>query len=357
MPTVSSPLRPQWNDIPQAAFRALYRDLNSYQDLASLWEIPTWQLTYHAFQANKDTLYRSFTIPRRYGEPRQIEAPSSTLRYLQRLIHESLTRIYGPHPAVHGFRAGRSIVTNAKNHLDCRYVLTIDLLDFFPSVTRPRIFGRLTSSPYDFDPMIANVIASLATNSGGVLPQGSPCSPVIANMVVAELDTELARFAASKHCRYTRYADDITISTKRQSLSPQIARYPNARGTGQAILGDELLDIIERHKLRINNRKTRLQSHWTRQICTGLVVNGKSVSVPRVYVRRLRSLIDHWTKNGWEDAASVLAAEKGQPAFAERDRLANHVRGRLTYLEMVRGTDALVCKRLREQFGAIAEDW
>ena len=355
MPSSSSPLRPQWQERSQTEFRRAYKALESPQDLASLWGVPASQIAYYAFKAPKHDLYTSFAIPRRHGAPRHIEAPNPTLRYLQRIIHESLTCIYGPHRAVHGFRAGRSIVTNAKCHVDSRYVLNIDLSDFFHSVTRQRIYGRLITAPYELDTKVANIVASLATNSLGTLPQGSPSSPILANMIAAQMDDELSRFATSRYCVYTRYADDITISTKRQVLSPQIARYPHSRGTGQAILGDALVDTIERHGFTINNRKTRLQSHSTRQLCTGLVVNGKSVSVPRRYVRRLRSLIDHWSKNGWKDAASALAAENGRPHFTERRQLVNHVRGRLDYLRMVCGHSDPVCKQMRDRFEAIPE--
>ena len=165
-------------------------------------------------------------------------------------------------------------------------------------------------------------------------------------------------FSASKCCYYTRYGDDITISTKRETLSPQIARYPNSRGTGQAILGDPIVDIIERrHNFRINNRKTRLQSRWTRQLCTGLVVNGEAAAVPRAYVRRLRSLVDHWSKSGWEDAASALASEEGRPSITERDQLLSHGQGRIDYLTMVRGREDPLCQRMSERFRAIPQGY
>ena len=356
MPTTSSPLRPEWADIPQETFRETYRGLRSIKDLASLWQVPASQISYYALKADKAQLYTPAAIRRRHGRPRTIEVPSPTLKYLQRIAHESLTRIYGPHPAVHGFRTGRSIVTNAKRHVDRKFVLNIDLRDFFGSITRERIFGRLTSAPYDFDTRVANAVASLATNATATLPQGSPCSPVISNMVAAQMDSDLAQFSASQYCLYTRYADDITISTKRDSLSPQIARYPSSRGTGQVILGDRLLDILEGHNFRINRFKTRLQSHWTRQMCTGLIVNGKDVSVPRAYVRRLRSLLHHWAKNGWEDAALALASEEGRRSFTERTGLENHVRGRLDYIMMVRGPEDPVYQQMAEKFQAIPDD-
>ena len=337
MPRVSSPLRPQWANISQEAFRTNYRRLTSLHDLAHFWGIPPSQLGYYASRVDKTPLYTTFRIPRRNGRDRQIEAPVRTLKFIQRLIHESLTRVYGPHPAVHGFRSGRSIVTNAQNHLGRRYVLNIDLVDFFPSITRRRIFGRLVAAPYSFNSKVANLIAGLSTNAYSRLPQGSPSSPVIANIVAAELDADLAKLCGLLYCRYTRYADDITISTSRSELSPQIARYPNARGTDQVVIGDELIDVIERHRFKINDRKSRLQSYWTRQLCTGLVVNGDHVSPPRSYTRRLRSLIDHWRKNGWQDAARVLSAKENRPLFDNREHLLNHVIGRIGYIKMCGG--------------------
>lgn len=346
MPSSSSPLRPQWASISQSDFRNNYKQLSSLQDLAAFWEIEPSQLSYYAFHIDKEDAYRTFHIPRRNGRKRRIEAPNPTLKFIQRLIHESLTLVYGPHSAVHGFLPGRSIVTNAENHVGSQYVLNIDLADFFPSITRKRIFGRLVNAPYSFNSRVANLIAALSTNIYSRLPQGSPSSPILANIVAAELDTDLAKLCRSYSCWYTRYADDITISTSRGELSPKLARYPNASGTGQVVIGDKLINVIERHGFQINERKSRLQSYWTRQLCTGLVVNRGRVSPPRPYIRRLRSLIDHWRKNGWQDAAQMLHTKENRPLFLERQALVNHVNGRIGYLKMVRGHDDPVSQRL-----------
>ena len=349
MPSASPPLRPEWTKVPQTEFREKYRQLYSLHDVAAFWEeITPSQLSYYAFHIDKRESYRTFDIPKRRGGKRMIEAPNPTLKYIQRLIHESLTKVYGPHPAVHGFRSERSIVTNARSHLGRRYVLNIDIADFFPSITRKRIYGRLVSAPYTLNEKVANLIAALSTNAFEQLPQGSPSSPVIANILAAELDTDLAKLCGSLGCWYTRYADDITISTSRDELSPHLARYPNARGTDQVVIGDRLLDIIEKHGFRLNHRKSRLQSYWTRQLCTGLVVNGDLISPPRSYIRRLRSLIDHWKKTGWENAALILHTEENRTLFTGRQQLMNHVIGRIGYLRMVRGPDDQVSKRLAD---------
>ena len=356
VPNASRSLRPQWSAVSQTDFRNNYKQLSSLRDLAAFWELDPPQLSYYAFQIDKRLAYRTFSIPRRNGRQRRIEAPLPTLKYIQRLIHESLTVVYGAHPAVHGFLSGRSIVTNARSHVGSRYVLNIDLADFFPSITRKRIYGRLVSEPYTFNPKVANLIAALSTNVYSRLPQGSPSSPILANMVAAELDADLAKLCGSLGCWYTRYADDITISTSRGELSPKLARYPNSRGTGQVVIGDRLVDIIEGHGFQINHRKSKLLSYWTRQLCTGLVVNTDRISPPRPYIRRLRSLIDHWRKNGWQDAVQVLHSKEHRPLLTDRQSLMNHVIGRIGYLKMVRGQDDLLSQRLERIVSALPQN-
>jgi retron-type reverse transcriptase len=174
-------------------------------------------------------------------------------------------------------------------------------------------------------------------------------------MVAFDLDSDLARLCVELRCRYTRYADDITISTARTEISPDLARYPNAQGTGQVILGDRLTEVIENNGFRINHQKSRMYSHWTRQTCTGLVVNGKHPSPSRAYRRRLRSLVDHWKKHGWEHAAHMLHDKENRPLFDDRERLMNHVRGRIGFIKMVVGQDDRMCQRLEMIIDSLPE--
>ena len=355
MASNSKALRPEWSEVSQEEFRKLYRTLRDVRDVSDMWRVPTKQLAYYGYIVDKHAVYATFSIPRRNGRDRRIDSPTRSLKYLQRIMHESLVRVYGPHPGVHGFHQSRSILTNAQNHLGQRYVLNVDLADFFPSITRKRIFGRLAAEPYGFQTPVANLVASLGTNAFSRLPQGSPSSPVLANMIAAELDTDLAQLCANFRCRYTRYADDITISVSRGELSPRLARYPNASGTGQVIIGDALANVVERHGFRINHRKSRLQSYWTRQMCTGLVVNGERPSPPRRYIRHLRSLIDHWRKNGWLDAVEILHQTEGGPVFENRGDLANYVNGKISYLKMARGPEDPICLKLDGIIAAISD--
>ena len=331
--------------------------LESLSDLAEFWNVAPTQIYHYAFRIDKKNAYSTFEVPRRNGRARRIDAPVRTLKFIQRLIHESLSRIYRPHRAVHGFLAERSIVTNAREHVGRQYVLNVDLADFFPSITRKRVHRCLIGEPYRLNRKVANLIAALSTNAYARLPQGSPSSPVIANMVAADLDAALANLCGELRCRYTRYADDITISTVRNEMSPDLARYPNAQGTGQVILGDKLVAVIENNGFRINHLKSRMYSYWTRQTCTGLVVNGEKPSPSRAYIRRLRSLVDHWRKNGWEDAAQVLHEKENRILFDDRERLLNHVRGRIGFVKMVRGQTDDTCRRLEQVIDTLPENY
>ena len=357
MPNASNTLRPQWVGMSQSQARDVYGNLSSLQELAAFWGVRQRQLSYYAFRIDKKFVYKTFHIQRRNGRQRFIEAPTRTLKYIQRLMHESLSLVYGPHRAVHGFLPSRSIVTNARSHLGSQYILSIDLKDFFPSITRKRIYGRLVAAPYSFSSEVANAIAALATNSSSKLTQGSPSSPILANIVAAGMDADLMDLARSFGCWYTRYADDITISRRRGEMSPRLARYPNAWGTSQVVIGDELAKVIGDHGFRVNYSKTRLQGYWTRQVCTGLVVNGCRPSPPRSYIRRLRSLIDHWHKNGWQHAANVLHENEHRPMFQDRDALLNHVLGRMSYLRMVRGKGDPVAQRLETIVSSIPQGY
>ncbi|MFM7372884.1 MAG: reverse transcriptase domain-containing protein, partial [Sphaerospermopsis kisseleviana] len=104
------------------------------------------------------------------------------------------------------------MVTNAKNHCNKKFVLNLDIKDFFPTITQQRIRGVMMSPPYNLPSQIATTISHICCYEGK-LPQGAPTSPIISNIVCAKLDSELRLLAKQNKCFYTRYADDITFST------------------------------------------------------------------------------------------------------------------------------------------------
>lgn len=125
--------------------------------------------------------YRDFKLPKRSGGERLIEAPRWPLLRIQQELRPLLDELYRPRGVVHGFLKDRSILTNARVHLRARWVLSLDLQDFFHSVTFGRIKGRLEANPFKLTAPIAHALANAACVSGR-LPQGGALSPVLSNM-------------------------------------------------------------------------------------------------------------------------------------------------------------------------------
>ena len=156
-----------------------------------------------------DSFYRHFTIPKRSGGLRAIDAPYPSLRYVQTWIYKNILSKIPVHGCSHGFVEKRSILSNVKPHLGKRYMLKIDLKDFFPSITINQVIQVFKSLGYSSE--VAFYLASLCCREK-VLPQGSPASPAISNIVAKYLDRRLYRLAKSFGYVYTRYADDIAFS-------------------------------------------------------------------------------------------------------------------------------------------------
>lgn len=140
----------------------------------------------------------------------------------------------------------------------------------------------------------ATLIAQIACRDGK-LPQGSPCSPIIANLVAHLLDVRLVGLAKRSNCSYTRYADDITFSTNQKEFPPEIAAEDPPR-SGTWVLSEALIEQVARTGFTVNDAKTRMQCRPGQQLVTGLTVNQK-VNIRAAYYARARimcsSLFNH----------------------------------------------------------------
>ncbi|MFM0204226.1 retron Ec67 family RNA-directed DNA polymerase/endonuclease [Paraburkholderia fungorum] len=281
-----------------------FQSAKSRAALAMLLDIKHQDLTYLLYVKKDAEKYNQFSIPKRSGGTRDIFAPTSELKSLQRKLAAALEECISDiekltnrkNKASHGFRLGKSILTNASAHRNKRYVFNIDLEDFFPSITGQRVRGFLIKDRnFAFDASIATTIAHIACRDGK-LPQGSPCSPVISNMIAGVLDVHLSRLAKVHGCIYTRYADDITFSTNKEDFPVDIA----CRDDGNEHcwkVGAELHRLILRSGFAINEKKTRMQYRDSRQQVTGLVVN-KKVNVSAEYRYLVRAYVAALVKNG-----------------------------------------------------------
>lgn len=312
--------------------------------------------------------YKHFVIKKRDGSPRILAEPRLPLKILQQRVLAYLkTRCSPFRPVVHGFVEGRSILTNAKEHClpTQHHLLNIDLQDFFPSITFYRVRGVLQKHPFLLSHEVATVIAHMCTLNG-TLPQGAPTSPFLANLVCRGLDKDLTDLARRYRAKYTRYADDITVSFNVRSAE----RLPTAICSiqdGVLSIGSELSQIITGHSFVINPAKSRLQGRYKRMEVTGLTVN-KFPNVRRRFVDKIRGALHAWEKYGYEAAAKEWQKRALDPQIAwdskpwkrqTRTRktpdLKNVLWGKLLYLRMVRGANDVLYARLADRYNAVMQ--
>jgi len=224
-------------------------------------------------------LYTTFRRPKADGGERTIDAPVPPLKFVQRRIVDRILNWIEMSDCVHGFRQGRSLVTGAAEHVGQEMVLRMDIADFFPSIHFGRVHGLFRS--LQFAPKHAFMLAKLTTVDG-VLPQGAPSSPGIANAICRKLDRRILGAAAKRGVVYTRYADDLTFSGPADAVKSMI---PFVR------------KVIAEEGFAVSQKKVRLMRRGSRQIVTGVVVNDR-LSVPRSYRRWLRAVIHTLGKKG-----------------------------------------------------------
>jgi len=323
--------------------------LRDAQDVADLLEIDRQNLNYHLYISPRSTRYTTFDIPKRSGGTRKISTPVTALKIIQQKLNQVLQQVYEPRPPVHSFIPGHSILTNARTHVRREWVLNVDLKEFFPSITFPRVRGLFIAKPYEIAPGAATVLAQICCFESK-LPQGAPTSPIVSNMLCAKLDNELYRLARKHKCRYTRYADDITFSTGESDFPPALA---NINSQGQLEVGDELNRIIHENWFEVNPDKLRLRTRNLWQEVTGLTVNERP-NVKRRYVRQLRAMLHAWERFGLDNAEQEFLKrhyqKKHRAPFKKPPTLDQIINGKIAFLGMVVGKDNPIYLRYYHQF-------
>ena len=262
--------------------------------------------------------YVEFEIPKAKGGTRRIAAPRKTLRKVQRTLLDEILAKIPMHDACHGFVAGRSTVSNASPHRGAAIVVKLDLKDFFPTVHYRRVRGLFQWLGYNAD--VANTLAGLTTYRPkladgtvlwpGVLPQGAPTSPALANLACRRLDRRLGKLGEKYGAIYTRYADDLTFSFKTE---PPVK-------LGRFLWWVDAICQQEGFHERPDKRRILRNKHQQR--ITGIVVN-EGVHVPRADKKRFRAILHNCAKHG------VASQDRGIEDFEA------YLRGYAAYVHMV----------------------
>jgi len=220
--------------------------------------------------------YFTYEIPKKSGGVRLIAQPNRELKAIQSWILRHILDKLFISDASKGFQKGESIYDNAYPHIGANVILALDIDNFFPSIPANKVFWVFRSVGYG--QKISSAFTSICTYKGS-LPQGSPASPKIANLVCLKLDARIQGYAGKNGITYTRYADDISLSCQ------SIKKMEKARYVVQKIIKDE--------NFLINKKKTRLMGLRKKKEVTGLVINQEKAVVGRHLYRILRAKIHH----------------------------------------------------------------
>jgi RNA-directed DNA polymerase len=280
--------------------------LQNVQSLAELVGVSEFEIYRYAYRAHLH--YRQFRMAKQCGGSRTISAPLAGLKAIQRRISKQILQPQELHDAATGYRRGRSIVTNACVHADRDFVFNADIKDFFGSIRAKRV--RSLFSELGFATQVAGFLTKLCTYHG-VLPQGAPTSPMLANLVCRLLDERIAAYCAAYEFTYTRYCDDITISGHGKFTSQMQA---------------DIFGIIESEGFAVNTNKVRLATKRARQMVTGVVVN-RFTNMTRDHRRKLRAIFHQASLDPAKYASMV-----------------HKLQGTLGLLEMIRPDDPSLFK-------------
>ena len=316
-------------------------DLQKTQTLSDFAHVLGYKpnaVSYILYKIPSEEKYSTFEIPKKNGGVRIINAPTEKLKHLQRrlanLLNDCFEEIFDDKRykvLSHGFRKGRSIISNAQKHRNKRHVFNVDLKDFFPSINFGRVRGFfIKNNHFNLNPKVATIIAQIACHDNQ-LPQGSPCSPVISNFIGHLLDVRMVNLAKKTKCTYSRYADDLTFSTNNKDFPQKIATMNDKCDWS---VGGALRREIEKVKFSINDKKTSMQFKTSRQTTTGLVVN-KKVNIKKEYYKKARSMCHELFKTG----EFYLEAGVTQDEFESDDRkigTLNQLEGILSFIYQIK---------------------
>lgn len=281
--------------------------------------------------------YVEITRPKRTGGVRKLASPDPALMATQRWVLRHALPTIDLHPATYAYREGRSIVDCAGQHLGAKWMVKMDLHDFFGSISEKRVTSVFTKVGYP--PLVSFELARICTRVVGAhdvprwrsarytaipsysivrdghVPQGSPTSGAIANAVATKLDHSLSSAARDHGWTYTRYSDDLTFSAHRDQDRSTSVRLVNL-----------VRDAIRAQGFEVHDRKTRIVTPGARHVVLGLLLDGDRIRLLPEFKRRVEvhirgtdrfGLIEHADHRGFRSIFSLVNYVDGCLAFAQ----------------------------------------
>lgn len=295
----------------------------------------------------RESPYRTFHMAKRRGGWRTIAVPEEYLLKTQRWLCRNVLSCLDVHPASSAYRKGNTVKAVALKHCESQWLIKIDVESFFESISERQVFRIFSSAGYPA--LVAFELARLCTaipvpdssryqhrrwkndsaadgrgrlpyshQRVGHLPQGAPTSPKLSNLVMLDADRLLAKIAEAAGCRYSRYADDLIISTKDKGFSRDdaVRLLRNCRA------------ILSRFGFRTNTTKVSISPPGARKLVLGLLVDGDRPRLNQAFRNRIENHLYGARKFGPQAHATARG-------FSSVLGLRRHIEGLLAYANYI----------------------
>lgn len=287
-----------------------------------------------------DILFERFYIPKRnakLGYRIVYKIWNQFAVDILKVLKFNLNSLYIPENCVHGFVLNRNTRTNALNHLGKKYLLKLDIENFFESIKFSSVLHAFKALKFKED--IATNLSSICTLESKLVA-GFPTSPIVANIFCSEMDKELSHLCKICKATYTRYADDISISSDYS--------YPDT---------NKIIDILKSHGFVLNPLKSQRFKYGQNQYVTGLSISDKKYPrIPKPIKRRLRQQLHYLSlygyhshicyTNGWDEKTHISIT------YPIASKLRNNIKGWIDYMNPI---EPKLAKQFYEIFNQIED--
>ncbi|MFK7947311.1 MAG: reverse transcriptase family protein [Saprospiraceae bacterium] len=283
--------------------------------------------------------YKTLKIPKAEGKERLIEDATGDLKRIQKTLNMYLQSTYYTikTKAAFGYVTNarydndvRTYVTGALRHQKQLYLLNIDLQDFFHHITDEMILRLFQYFPFHFPTELAEALTKLVCYNGR-LPMGTHTSPSLSNFALRQLDLDLQSVAHRFYWQYTRYADDMSFSSKEVITEAQLK---------------VVRSVIRKKGFEINDNKTQWFTPDDVKIVTGILVLDDGLDLPKAFLNNLQEEV-----NKLKDIIDIQN-QAGSVRTMWVDKFKRTIRGKLNYLMIVKGRGDLDYIQLTNEYKA-----
>lgn len=256
-----------------------YNELLSSFNLVNTSDIKKINKILYGISNNIDLNYEEIIIKKKNKNLRYLNEPSPILKSIQKRILKNVLEEKMISKCAYAYKKGLSTILNAKSHVGCKVILKLDIENFFDNIN----FYKVYNSCFN-ENLYPKKLGMLLTNLcvyNDMLPQGSPTSGYISNIVLRNFDCNIDAYCKDKNINYTRYSDDMTFSGDFDIR--KLIKYVN--------------ELLYKERFRLNKSKIKVVLNTTRQQVTGIVVNEK-INLSKNYKRKIRQEVYYVLKYG-----------------------------------------------------------